>query len=110
MQPLFKTFNIIFIVTTLSISWLLKKYYPKEINDFIGYRTKRSMSSQEQWLFANEYCSRLLFKMAIATCTFQIVIYALVNAKIAVLTSVVLWMTCLIVAIIVTEIKLKNKF
>lgn len=110
MQLLLTIFNIIFIVTTVLVAWLYKKHYPKEINDIIGYRTKRSMASKEQWLFANEYCSRLIFNLAMATCVLQLTLYVLVSEKVALLTSIAFWISCLLVAIILTERELKKKF
>lgn len=38
---------------------MMWKHYPKEINDILGYRTKRSMKNIDTWKFAHEYCGRL---------------------------------------------------
>lgn len=38
--------------------WILIKYPPKSINWFYGYRTKRSMKSQENWDFAQVFAGR----------------------------------------------------
>jgi len=46
----------IFIITGL----LLKRYPPKKINNWYGYRTRRSRSSQGHWDFAQTYSARLL--------------------------------------------------
>ncbi|WP_295215424.1 SdpI family protein [Ruminococcus sp.] len=50
----------IFIPLLMLLSgWVMKYHTPKNINGFIGYRTERSMRSQETWNFAHQYCGRL---------------------------------------------------
>ena len=39
------------------------KHCPKEINSFVGYRTKRSVQNEETWKFAHDYCGRLWWKL-----------------------------------------------
>ncbi|MFD0795569.1 SdpI family protein [Mucilaginibacter litoreus] len=39
-----------------------KRYPPKEINALYGYRTKLSMSNQQNWDEGNRYSTRLLLK------------------------------------------------
>lgn len=50
--------GIIFIIVGL----MMLKYPPKEINSLYGYRTKKSMKSQEAWNFAQIYSSKLIIK------------------------------------------------
>lgn len=58
-------FEIIFIIIIIipvaiaSGGFFLKYHTPSDINDIIGYRTKRSMSSKEAWFFANKSCGKL---------------------------------------------------
>lgn len=40
----------------------LLKYPPKNINYFYGYRTKRSMKSQEAWKFAQSYSAKIFIR------------------------------------------------
>lgn len=35
------------------------KRAPKEINDFFGYRTSRSMKNKDTWEFAHHHCGKL---------------------------------------------------
>lgn len=42
--------SAIFIIT----GFYLKKYPPKEINYFYGYRSKRALKNQEQWNFSQQ--------------------------------------------------------
>ena len=108
MELLLIVFNIIFLLTCLSLSYLFKTNYPKEINDIIGYRTKRSMSSKEAWLLANSYASQWLFKYSLLAVLSQIILFIIFDAKIALLVTSSLWIVTLFVTIIQTEIKLKR--
>ncbi|MEM7574961.1 MAG: SdpI family protein [Bacteroidota bacterium] len=38
---------------------------PTKINDFYGYRTQNSRSSQERWDFAQPYSARLMIKLGL---------------------------------------------
>lgn len=42
--------------------WIFIHKPPKEINGVYGYRTSRSMASQEAWDFAHQYMGRLWFR------------------------------------------------
>jgi hypothetical protein len=110
MDLLLIVFNAIFMVTCFPIAFLYRKYFPKDINDLIGYRTKRSMVSREHWLFANEFCSKLLLKFAIMTSVLQVVVFFTVNAQVALLSAIVVWILALISTLILTEIALKKRF
>jgi len=53
--------GIIFIL----VGFILTKYPPKEINSLYGYRTSKSMKSQEAWDFAQIYSSKLMVKSGV---------------------------------------------
>ena len=44
---------------------LLAKHPPKRINGIYGYRTKRSMKTQETWDFAHRYLGNLWFRLGL---------------------------------------------
>jgi uncharacterized membrane protein len=58
--------NTVFLVTSLcGIIYVITavitlKYPPKAINYLYGYRTERSMKSEESWKFSQEYSSKKL--------------------------------------------------
>lgn len=54
------------IVIVCATGYYLKDNPPKKINKVIGYRTKRSMNSQDAWDFAQLYSSKLLFTWSAA--------------------------------------------
>lgn len=58
--------NVIFIILTivgggfLALGIFLVKFPPKKINGLYGYRTSRSMQSQEAWDFSQRYSSKIM--------------------------------------------------
>lgn len=56
-------FLFIMVLLTPAIMILFGKAWqaspPKDINDYYGYRTKRSMLSQDTWNFAHQYFGKL---------------------------------------------------
>ena len=49
----------------IGIGKLFIKLPPKRINGIYGYRTKRSMKTQETWDFAHRYLGNLWFKIGL---------------------------------------------
>ena len=58
------TFFITPIIIFIVGLWM-KNRPPKEINRFNGYRTKRSMSSQGAWDFAQTYSAGIMIRMTL---------------------------------------------
>lgn len=52
---------MLFVLPLIMIfaGWMMQAHPPKNINAWIGYRTKRSMKNMETWEFAHTYCGRL---------------------------------------------------
>jgi hypothetical protein len=101
--------NILFALSMLGISYTFKKFYPREINIFVGYRTRRSMASAEAWNIANKYASELLFSASMAVALIQVILNFIVVAHHALIISAGLWLAFLILTIIQTELKLKRR-
>lgn len=49
----------------IGIGRLFMKRPPKRINGIYGYRTKRSMKTQETWEFAHRYFGNLWFRLGL---------------------------------------------
>ena len=47
------------------IGFIMFRYPPKKINFFIGYRTPRSMASQQHWDFSQKYAASEMMKSGI---------------------------------------------
>lgn len=101
--------NLGFGIACLSISYLFKRNYPKEINSFMGYRTKRSMMSSEAWIAANQYSSNLLFRYSKITVLLQFLFIISLGRKVAILSAASLWILFLLITIVQTEVMLKRK-
>lgn len=54
------------------------KHPPKNINSLYGYRTTRSMRSQESWDFAHETCGRLWVRLGMVLLVLSLIALALV--------------------------------
>ena len=63
-DPLFLCSGIIG-TSLLIITLIMRAFVPKEINNFYGYRTRRSMVSQVAWNFAQLHSNRLMIWVAI---------------------------------------------
>lgn len=89
---------------------------PRTINGIYGYRTTRSMKSQEAWIFANMYCGVVWKKTGAVMCVLTAVPSALSwwlgeNGQ-GVVSGVLVTLQCvvLILSIIPVEKALKENF
>lgn len=120
---------IVFYVYMLIVSFLVpacmlifgyrwKKNPPEKINYSYGYRTKRSMSCENAWMFAHKYCGNICVKYgwftAVVTALVMAVLplFALEITIVSVVTLivVVLQLVPLCVPLILTERALKQEF
>lgn len=81
---------------------------PKKINSFYGYRTFRTMSSQEIWDFANTYFTKQLLIYAAISFVGALVI-AYINPEVS-WQPMALLILCLAVAVIKTEQELNKRY
>lgn len=51
--------NLLIPLCMFGFGIVFEKHPPKGINGVYGYRTTRSMKSEETWAFAHAYCGRL---------------------------------------------------
>ena len=63
------TENLMFFIPSstgllfLVVGFILFKFPPKHINSFYGYRTRKSIKSQEIWEFSQRYSAKALMKL-----------------------------------------------
>ena len=93
----------------LLIACLAKIFPPRKINWFYGYRTRRSMQSQEAWVEANTYSTNALIVVGVCVSFFQLVAHSLFDLDTSLLVSASVLVFGLFVAIFMTERHLKNK-
>jgi len=98
------------------IGAIFKKYPPKKINSFAGYRTVRSMKSQEAWDFANRYSARLMLSCGIILLAVSAAIMLLVRDASEDVQAMVMVILCtvqtgtIVLTIIPVERALKERF
>lgn len=96
-------------ILMLVIGIVFQKHAPKEINGFLGYRTRRSMQSQEAWDYANKRMGEIWLALGVILLVVSIpltLLFAENGLTIAMIAQVV----ALIVSIIPVEVELKAKF
>jgi uncharacterized membrane protein len=90
---------------------LMAKFPPKDINNIYGYRTKRSMKSQESWDFAQLFSAKRLIYSGIILMICSIIGSFIRTTE---LLAVVIGLLSVIVAaaipIVKTEIELNSRF
>lgn len=57
--------SLLLSVTMVAAGRMMWKHCPKEINEIVGYRTRRSKKNKDTWRFANQYCGKLWCKSGI---------------------------------------------
>lgn len=98
-------------VITFSAGFLMLKKPPKKINHLYGYRTKRSMSSQEKWDFAQQYSSHEMIRQGIVITGIGLVnLFLSVSEIVSVLIAITLIIFSVILLLFKTEKQLKQKF
>lgn len=101
------------IMLTLGILW--KKNPPKNINGFYGYRTPRSMKSQEAWDFAQRYISNLYFTWGVICSVLTALVLSVYMGSGDILEKMMIYVTifqvaCVVLPIVPTEIALRKNF
>ena len=51
----------IFLIPVIQViaGWMMRYQTPKQINNWIGYRTTNAMKNADTWKLANQYCGKL---------------------------------------------------
>lgn len=84
---------------------------PKKINHLYGYRTPRSMASQERWDFSQKYSSVLLIISGVIIVPLGVIISLLpISQKADILLSLPILLLTVILFFIKTERELKKRF
>ena len=79
----------------------LFQHCPEEINSVFGYRTRRSMASQEAWNFAHHACGKLWFRWGLVLLPVTVGLMLLV---------MVVQLAVLLLSVAVVENALKRTF
>jgi uncharacterized membrane protein len=99
--------SVVFIIAGL----LMAKYPPRKINPLYGYRTRRSMQSQEAWNYAQRVSSRRIVLSGIAGIFVFIAAWMLeFNEGIQVILMIATLFLSLVYVVYNVERNLKKKF
>lgn len=96
--------------------WLMLHHCPKTINHLVGYRTRRSMVSNDTWVFAHHYCGRQWYLIGLSMAGITFDIYLPFTAKAPEFYDhaymIVLWiqLAVMIIPVFFTEKALKEQF
>jgi uncharacterized membrane protein len=84
----------VFVLT----GFILFKFPPKKINGLYGYRTTRSMSTQQNWDFAQKYAGKLMAKSGAILIFISIVgLFQNINkGVIAIIAAITILSTCIV--------------
>ena len=89
-------------------AFITLKFPPKKINSIYGYRTSRSMKSQENWDLAQRFSSQLMLKQGLILFVLAFILAILpIPMEIATLISLLLLVTSVINLFVQTEKRLK---
>lgn len=89
-------------------AFISMKFPPKKINGIYGYRTARSMKSQENWDIAQRYSSQLMLKQGLVMLAIGGMLIALpLTEEVSAVISIALLIVSVIVLFVQTEKKLK---
>lgn len=102
--------HAISILPLLGIFWYMKKFPPKEINSWYGYRMPSSMRNGDTWQEANTFSANLMFKAAIASLIVSIITVILLKGELSIIVSTIFLVTAIFGVIIATEIRMKKLF
>ena len=98
-------------IALVLVGLVLRFYPPGEINYLYGYRTNRSMKSQEAWEFAQGYAGRVSIFSGLALSLFSVPGMLLkINEGIGFIIAILLVFVSLGNIFIRTERKLRQKF
>lgn len=112
MKLFFYITDLLLPVMMTVLGYVFLKRPPKNINMFYGYRTSRSMSSMDSWIYAHERCGRLWIKLG-PTLFFVILISKSVmplHEEILSLVHMTILIFSLFFTIFIVEKDLKRKF
>lgn len=112
----FIVLNTVTALVLLLLSFAFRKYRPKDINGLYGYRTARSMKSQQAWDFAQDYSSAFMVKLFAGYFIWQLVLTVIgvmflsdYTDAVAIAGNLTI-VPLLVIMIVKTEKELKRKF
>lgn len=94
----------------LVLTLIFKAFPPRKRNWLYGYRTTRSMKSQEAWDASNKYSFELMMWVGIITTVLQIALYFIFAPATALITAAIVMCVLLVGILIIVEKHLVDHF
>lgn len=69
--------NLLMPLIMIIGGYYMYKNPPKEINDVMGYRTKRAKKNKDTWTFAHDCCGRLWIKLGLVLFSSTVIVQML---------------------------------
>lgn len=112
MEIFFWIVDLIIPITMIIIGRIYSISPPTEISSLCGYRTTRSMSSRQAWVYAHHLSGRIWSVLGIVLLIFVVIlkINAPMSSEYLSLINAGLGISALIIPIPFVESKLKSKF
>ena len=92
------------------LSWYYKRYTPKKINYWYGYRTRRSMANTIIWKEANTLASFYLYILGYVVLFLSIICFFICKASTAIMITVGAYLVGLAFVFLKVEGRLDAKF
>ena len=98
-------------ITFLIMGWIQRKYPPKSVNSFYGYRTSNSSKSQESWDFAQRYSADKIISSGLVVFLLSIIFYFIeLEFVFSLMIGTIITMIPVIWVIVSTENAIKKRF
>jgi len=98
-------------MTYVIAGFVMQKKPPKKINNLYGYRTKRSMKSQEHWDFAQKFSAKAMIQWGSLLCLIACLNFVFpMNEIAASIGAVVLTIVFALIPLYYTEKEMKERF
>jgi len=92
------------------LGWLYVKYPPKKINQLYGYRTRRSMSNQQIWDYANRIGSKMMLSLGLVLIFLGIVLFFFYPLNTVILVTVFLMLIGIGIGMFWCETQLNKRY
>ncbi|CAM3472788.1 SdpI family protein [Pseudostreptobacillus hongkongensis] len=93
-------------ILMIILGYLMKDRYPVQINNNVGYRTKRAKISNETWIYAQKLFGKLFLAFGVVS----LVLTICFARKIDISSITALQVLILLLPIAITELLLRTKF
>jgi uncharacterized membrane protein len=92
------------------IGLIYTKFPPQKMNQFYGYRTRRSMVNKEVWDCANALGAKMILYLGLALLLLGVILYPFLIKETIVMTTIVALLIGLVIGLYWTETERNKRF